>query len=85
MLNDASLKSTNIEIVNPTNGCPEYTFIDGILIAANRYSSNYAGFEFVRVRLNNIRNYSIAIGIIENDDFTKFKRITGKVMIWYIP
>lgn len=85
MLNDASLKSTNIEIVNPTNRYPEYTFTDGILIAANRYSSDYAGFEFVRVRLNNIRNYSIAIGIIENDDFTKFKRITGKVMIWYIP
>ena len=35
--------------------------------------------------MDTIRSYSIAIGISENDDFTKFKRTTGKVMIWYIP
>ena len=35
--------------------------------------------------MDNIRRYLIAIGIIEDDDFTKFKRITGKAMVWYIP
>ena len=86
MPNDASIKSTNIEILNPNTGAyPEYRFTDGILITANKYTSANKGFEFIRIRLDSIRDYYIAIGLIENDDFTKFKRISGKVIIWYIP